>query len=296
MVEPGRQGAAPESRPGSDPGHQGQGGCREGPRKKHEAARRASVSALCREQTRGADCFPGDGCGRQGRNHPSRHVGAESTGMQRHVLQGARPLKRQSTISSGASTRPRHAWESSPFSTARTMRMSWWCGCTTSCRNRSGPDGIDHINSFEKTAGGLPGERFSSFSFTSARTSRRNDSRTGWRIHPAMETLGGDFAERDYWDDYIEAYEDALTRCSTSWAPWYVIPANKKWYPQPGGFADPCGGSGGSPHEISCAQPGCYQGQAQVAQVDRRAQPPGRGIWDCGKRSGTHCDGCRRGD
>ena len=40
----------------------------------------------------------------------------------------------------------------------------------------------------------------------------------------------GDFSERRYWNDYLEAYEDALTRCSTPWAPWYVIPANKKWY------------------------------------------------------------------
>ena len=28
----------------------------------------------------------------------------------------------------------------------------------------------------------------------------------------------------------MEAYEDVLTKCSTSWAPWYVIPANRKWY------------------------------------------------------------------
>jgi len=40
----------------------------------------------------------------------------------------------------------------------------------------------------------------------------------------------GDLKERAYWDDYMQAYEEALTRCSTSWAPWYVVPANKKWY------------------------------------------------------------------
>ena len=28
----------------------------------------------------------------------------------------------------------------------------------------------------------------------------------------------------------MAAYEDALTRCTTSWAPWYVIPADQKWY------------------------------------------------------------------
>ncbi len=39
-----------------------------------------------------------------------------------------------------------------------------------------------------------------------------------------------DFEERQHWDEYTEAYEDALRKCSTEWAPWYVIPANKKWF------------------------------------------------------------------
>ncbi len=38
-----------------------------------------------------------------------------------------------------------------------------------------------------------------------------------------------DLAEREYWDDYQQAYEDALTATSTKWAPWYVIPADHKW-------------------------------------------------------------------
>jgi PPK2 family polyphosphate:nucleotide phosphotransferase len=39
-----------------------------------------------------------------------------------------------------------------------------------------------------------------------------------------------DVQERQYWSDYCEAYEEALTRCSTEWAPWHIIPANHKWY------------------------------------------------------------------
>jgi PPK2 family polyphosphate:nucleotide phosphotransferase len=38
-----------------------------------------------------------------------------------------------------------------------------------------------------------------------------------------------DLAERDYWDDYMAAYEEALRATSTKWAPWYVIPADYKW-------------------------------------------------------------------
>ena len=40
----------------------------------------------------------------------------------------------------------------------------------------------------------------------------------------------GDLAERKRWDEYQEAYAEALTRCSTEWAPWIVVPANRKWY------------------------------------------------------------------
>jgi PPK2 family polyphosphate:nucleotide phosphotransferase len=38
-----------------------------------------------------------------------------------------------------------------------------------------------------------------------------------------------DLAEREYWDAYMDAYEDALAATSTKWAPWYVIPADHKW-------------------------------------------------------------------
>jgi PPK2 family polyphosphate:nucleotide phosphotransferase len=39
-----------------------------------------------------------------------------------------------------------------------------------------------------------------------------------------------DIKERQFWDDYQLAFEDAITNCSTDYAPWYVVPANKKWY------------------------------------------------------------------
>jgi PPK2 family polyphosphate:nucleotide phosphotransferase len=40
----------------------------------------------------------------------------------------------------------------------------------------------------------------------------------------------GDIAERERWDDYMAAYEEAINRCTTEHAPWYVVPSNKKWY------------------------------------------------------------------
>ena len=39
-----------------------------------------------------------------------------------------------------------------------------------------------------------------------------------------------DIKERAFWNDYHEAFEEAINNCSTECAPWYVVPANKKWY------------------------------------------------------------------
>ena len=40
----------------------------------------------------------------------------------------------------------------------------------------------------------------------------------------------GDLAEREHWDEYMAAYEDALSKCSTDAAPWFIVPANRKWF------------------------------------------------------------------
>jgi PPK2 family polyphosphate:nucleotide phosphotransferase len=53
---------------------------------------------------------------------------------------------------------------------------------------------------------------------------RLNDPDKHWKFHE------NDINERAYWDDYQSAYGIAITRCSTQWAPWYVIPANDKDY------------------------------------------------------------------
>ncbi len=53
---------------------------------------------------------------------------------------------------------------------------------------------------------------------------RLEDKTKRWKISPA------DFEERKRWGEYQTAYEVALSRCSTPWAPWYIIPANKKWF------------------------------------------------------------------
>ena len=53
---------------------------------------------------------------------------------------------------------------------------------------------------------------------------RLDDPGRQWKISEA------DYSERDFWDDYQEAYEDVLSKCSTSNAPWFVIPSDHKWF------------------------------------------------------------------
>jgi len=52
---------------------------------------------------------------------------------------------------------------------------------------------------------------------------RIDNSKKNWKISDA------DYSERPHWDVYTEAFEDVFSRCSTEVAPWYVIPANRKW-------------------------------------------------------------------
>jgi len=53
---------------------------------------------------------------------------------------------------------------------------------------------------------------------------RLEDPTKQWKASEA------DFAERKFWNDYVKAYEAALGKCSTAHAPWFIIPANKKWF------------------------------------------------------------------
>ncbi|MDP9170569.1 MAG: polyphosphate kinase 2 family protein [Acidobacteriota bacterium] len=53
---------------------------------------------------------------------------------------------------------------------------------------------------------------------------RIEDPRKNWKSSAA------DFKEREYWDQYQKAYADALVKCDTSDAPWYIIPGDHKWF------------------------------------------------------------------
>jgi PPK2 family polyphosphate:nucleotide phosphotransferase len=53
---------------------------------------------------------------------------------------------------------------------------------------------------------------------------RLDDPDKNWKFSIA------DAEEREHWDAYMEAYEDAIRATATPWAPWYVVPADNKWF------------------------------------------------------------------
>lgn len=88
----------------------------------------------------------------------------------------------------------------------------------------------DHINQFERM---LCDEGTTILKFflhiSKAEQAKRlqarlDDPTKRWKFNP------GDLKERQLWPAYMKAYEDVLSRTSTEWAPWYIIPANHKWY------------------------------------------------------------------
>ena len=88
----------------------------------------------------------------------------------------------------------------------------------------------NHINHFEKLLadeGTVIIKFFLHISYDEQKRrmqKRLDDSSKNWKFSPS------DLKERKRWDAYMEAYEDALTRCSTDDAPWYVVPSDHKWF------------------------------------------------------------------
>ncbi|MCU0290713.1 MAG: polyphosphate kinase 2 family protein [Thermoanaerobaculaceae bacterium] len=89
---------------------------------------------------------------------------------------------------------------------------------------------FEHINEFEKMLSDSGVRIVKLFLHISAEeqarrlTERRETPEKQWKFNP------GDLKARAQWSLYQRAYEDALGRCATPWAPWFVVPSNRKWY------------------------------------------------------------------
>ena len=88
----------------------------------------------------------------------------------------------------------------------------------------------EHIRAFEKT---LVDEGTTILKFYLHINQKEQKERLQARLDEPNKNWKfskGDLAERALWDQYQAAYQDALAKTSTEYAPWYVIPANRKWY------------------------------------------------------------------
>ena len=145
------------------------------------------------------------------------------------------------TIFCGASPRRCRNAGASASSTARTTKRCWWCACT---RNTWSASGCPR----ELVGKDIWDERFKSI-----RTFERHLARNGvlilkFFLHVSKEEQRqrflarleepakrwkfemGDVAERKLWDKYMHAYEEAIRHTSREEAPWYVVPADNKWF------------------------------------------------------------------
>lgn len=53
---------------------------------------------------------------------------------------------------------------------------------------------------------------------------RMTDPSKQWKVSER------DLKDRKFWNSYVTAYQDTISKCSSMWAPWYIVPANKKWF------------------------------------------------------------------
>ena len=77
---------------------------------------------------------------------------------------------------------------------------------------------------------GVHVEHGESVPFPSGSGSRPTLDRGHLPLKSSIDNPHQAFKERGYWEDYQRAFEGAINETSTEYAPWYVIPANKKWY------------------------------------------------------------------
>jgi PPK2 family polyphosphate:nucleotide phosphotransferase len=88
----------------------------------------------------------------------------------------------------------------------------------------------DHINAFEKLLADANTIVLKFYLHISKQeqeqrlVEREQDATKYWKLS------AGDWKERERWDEYTQAYEDALNHCGAPHAPWFIVPANKKWF------------------------------------------------------------------
>ena len=182
---------------------------------------------------------PGHRCGRQGRHDQQGHGGVQPAGLPGHLVQGperrgARPRLPVADPQGASRARARSA-----SSTARTTRTSSSSASTTSCPKPVWSARYDQINDFERHLADN-GTTIVKFFLSIDRDEQRerfqaryDDPTKRWKFSM------GDLEERERWDDYQAAFDEALTRTSTDGGPVVRHPGQPQVVPQPRGGHDP---------------------------------------------------------
>ena len=211
-------------------------------RRGHRAPGRIAGALYAQDRWAVLVVFQGDGRGRQGRRDQARHVRRQSAGLRGAFLQGAERGGARSRFPLARRAGGCRSAAASASSTARTTRRCWWCGCIRRCSTRQKlPPRLCRQGHLEGALQGHPRFRAPSrpqrhrwCSSSSCTFPRRSSAGASWtRLEEPAKRWKfsmGDVAERKLWDKYMRAYEDMIRHTTTPEAPWYVVPADHKWF------------------------------------------------------------------
>ena len=208
--------------------------------------RRRPAPASCRRSS--TRRIAGPCCSSSRRWTPPARTARSSTSCRastRRAARCSRSKRRRPRSSITTSSGARHAAcpsaAASASSTARTTKRCWWCACTprsssgSGCRRRSSRRTSGRSASRTSAPSSGTSRATASRSASSSSMSRRRSRRSGFleRLDEPAKNWKfsvADAQEREHWDDYMQAYEDTIRDTATPHAPWFVVPADHKWF------------------------------------------------------------------
>ena len=207
---------------------------------RHRVARRGAGHALRPESLVAVACVPGDGCGRQGRDHQARHVRCKSSGLSSFLVQAALVGGSRSRFSLALREALARAGKHRIFNRSyyeevlvvRVHEHIW-------NRQKLPPSllskriwderlfDIAHFEDYLTRQGTIILKFFLHVSRKEQKKrfmERLDRPDKHWKFSPS------DVHERRFWGDYKHAFEEAIRATASKRAPWYVVPADNKWF------------------------------------------------------------------
>ena len=193
------------------------------------ASARPAGSTLGGSQAFGPGRPPGHRRSRQGRHDRQGHGGVQPAGLPGLLVQGADPGGARPRLPVAGPQARAGQGRDRRSSIGPTTRTCSWSASTASRRDACGRSATSRSTPsserWPRAARPSSSSSCRSIATSSASASSRATTipKKRWKFKLA------DLEERKLWDDYQAAFDDALSKTSTPWAPWYVIPANRNW-------------------------------------------------------------------